>query len=287
MNKIGVHALTFIGDIKKESIQHCAEMASKIGYDVLEIPLLNPEALEVDSTIKSLEINNIESSISLGLSYKTDISSEDISRVEAGKILLNKALQKTIDIGSNHLCGVIHSAMQKNDYPKTKRGYENSLSVIRDLAEKANQNNVTLSLEVVNRYETNIMNTAEDALNYLNDLCMPNVKIHMDTYHMNIEEDNFIDPIKKIGKDNLGMYHVGENHRGYLGSGHINFVEAFQGLKEIDYQGIITFESFSSEVVDPVLSNTLAVWRNLWNNSEDLATKSLDFIKTNMKLPIR
>ena len=84
--------------------------------------------------------------------------------------------------------------------------------------------------------------------------------------------------IKKIGKEKLGMYHVGENHRGYLGSGHINFVEAFKGLKEIEYQGIITFESFSSEVVDPVLSNTLAVWRNLWNDSEDLAKKSLDFI---------
>ena len=282
MIKIGVHALTFIGDIENKSIETCLSQVSKIGYDVMELPLLNPDALDTNFVSKAYEKFNIEPTVSLGLSFKTDIASEDQDRVNAGQELLLKALQKTIDVGSSNLCGVIHSALQKNDAPKTKKGYENSLSVIRDLAEKANQNNVTLSLEVVNRYETNIMNTAEDALNYLNDLNMPNVKIHMDTYHMNIEEDNFIDPIKSIGKNKLGMFHIGENHRGYLGSGHINFKEAFTGLKEIEYSGIVTFESFSSKVVDPVLSNTLAVWRNLWSNSEDLATQALSYIKSNL-----
>lgn len=282
MIKIGVHALTFIGDIENKSIETCLSQVSKIGYDVMELPLLNPDALDTNFVSKAYEKFNIEPTVSLGLSFKTDIASEDQDRVNAGHELLLKALQKTIDVGSSNLCGVIHSALQKNDAPKTKKGYENSLSVIRDLAEKANQNNVTLSLEVVNRYETNIMNTAEDALNYLNDLNMPNVKIHMDTYHMNIEEDNFIDPIKSIGKNKLGMFHIGENHRGYLGSGHINFKEAFTGLREIEYSGIVTFESFSSKVVDPVLSNTLAVWRNLWSNSEDLATQALSYIKSNL-----
>ena len=282
MNKIGVHALTFIGDIQNQSIEQCLSKVAKIGYDVMELPLLNPDALDTAFVSKAFEKFNIEPTVSLGLSYNTDISSEDEDRVNSGRELLFKALDKTIEVGSSNLCGVIHSALQKNDCPRTKRGYENSLSVIKNLAEKANQNNITLSLEVVNRYETNIMNTAEDALSYLNDLNMPNVKIHMDTYHMNIEEDNYIDPIKNIGKDKLGMYHIGENHRGYLGSGHINFSEVFQGLKKIDYQGIITFESFSSEVVDPVLSNTLAVWRNLWSDSEDLASKALDFIKSNL-----
>ena len=91
------------------------------------------------------------------------------------------------------------------------------------------------------------------------------------------------EPIKTIGKDKLGMFHFGENHRGYLGSGHINFEETFKSLKEINYSGIITFESFSSEVVDPVLSNTLAVWRNLWSNSEDLAAEALKFIKNGLR----
>ena len=249
MNKIGVHALTFIGDIENHSIESCLSRVAKIGYDVMELPLLNPDALDTNFVSKTYEKFNIEPTVSLGLSFKTDIASEDQDRVNAGRELLFKALEKTIDVGSSNLCGVIHSALQKNEAPKTKRGYQNSLSVIRDLAEEANKNNVTLSLEVVNRYETNIMNTAQDALDYISDLGVPNVKVHLDTYHMNIEENNYSEPIKLIGKDNLGMFHFGENHRGYLGSGHINFDETFKSLKEINYSGIITFESFSSEVV--------------------------------------
>ena len=203
MNKIGVHALTFIGDIKNHSIEKCLSQVAKIGYDVMELPLLNPDALDTDFVSKTYEKFNIEPTVSLGLSFKTDIASEDEDRVNAGRELLFKALQKTIDVGSSNLCGVIHSALQKNDVPKTNKGYENSLSVIRDLAEEANKNNVTLSLEVVNRYETNIMNTAQDALNYINDLGVPNVKVHLDTYHMNIEENNYSEPIKLIGSTKL------------------------------------------------------------------------------------
>ena len=282
MNKIGVHALTFIGDIENTSVENCLSKAAKIGYDVMELPLLNPDALDTEFVSKAYEKFNLEPTVSLGLSYKTDIASEDLDRVKAGRELLFKALDKTIDVGSSNLCGVIHSALQKNDAPRTDAGYANSLSVIRDLAEKANKNNVTLSLEVVNRYETNIMNTAQEALNYINDLGVSDVKVHLDTYHMNIEENNYSEPIKKIGNDKLGMFHFGENHRGYLGSGHINFEETFKSLKDINYSGIITFESFSSEVVDPVLSNTLAVWRNLWSDSEDLASEALKFIKNGL-----
>ena len=283
MNKIGVHALTFIGDIENTSVENCLSKAAKIGYDVMELPLLNPDALDTDFVSKAYEKFNLEPTVSLGLSYKTDIASEDQDRVKAGRELLFKALDKTIDVGSSNLCGVIHSALQKNGAPRTDVGYANSLSVIRDLAEKANKNNVTLSLEVVNRYETNIMNTAQEALNYINDLGISDVKVHLDTYHMNIEENNYSEPIKKIGNDKLGMFHFGENHRGYLGSGHIDFDETFKSLKEINYSGIITFESFSSEVVDPVLSNTLAVWRNLWSDSDDLATESLKFIRNGLR----
>ena len=77
----------------------------------------------------------------------------------------------------------------------------------------------------------------------------------------------------------MGFVHIGESHRGYLGSGNVDFDTFFAALKEVKYQGPITFESFSSAVVDPALSNTLCVWRNLWSDSDDLAKKSLDYMK--------
>jgi D-psicose/D-tagatose/L-ribulose 3-epimerase len=95
---------------------------------------------------------------------------------------------------------------------------------------------------------------------------------------MNIEEDGMEKSVL-AAKDRLGYVHIGESHRGYLGTGNVNFEVFFNALKKINYQGPMTFESFSSEVVDPNLSNTLCVWRNLWNDSDDLAQKALQFMK--------
>ena len=80
-------------------------------------------------------------------------------------------------------------------------------------------------------------------------------------------------------KEKLGFVHIGESHRGYLGSGNVDFDTFFKALKKIGYSGPITFESFSSAVVDPALSNTLCVWRNLWSDSDDLASTALKFMK--------
>ena len=95
---------------------------------------------------------------------------------------------------------------------------------------------------------------------------------------MNIEEDGMEKSVIAAG-DKLGFVRIGESHRGYLGSGNVDFDTFFAALKKINYQGPITFESFSSAVVDPALSNALCVWRNLWSDSDDLAGTALSFMK--------
>jgi D-psicose/D-tagatose/L-ribulose 3-epimerase len=141
---------------------------------------------------------------------------------------------------------------------------------------------MTLGLEICNRYETNVINTAADALRLADDIGADNVTIHLDTYHMNIEEDDLAGPVRLVG-DRLGYVHIGENHRGYLGSGHIDFPGFFGALAEVGYAGPITFESFSSAVVSPTLSSDLAIWRNLWSDSADLAVHAREFMQTELE----
>jgi D-psicose/D-tagatose/L-ribulose 3-epimerase len=156
-------------------------------------------------------------------------------------------------------------------------GRRHVVSVLKGLAQEAHGRGMTLGLEICNRYETNVINTAHDALVLADDIGEDNVLIHLDTYHMNIEEDDFIRPVREVG-DRLGYVHIGENQRGYLGSGHIDFGAFFHALADIDYRGPITFESFSSSVVMEGLSNDLAIWRNLWTDGADLAKHAHDFI---------
>ena len=148
---------------------------------------------------------------------------------------------------------------------------------VKRVADFALTKGVTLGLEVVNRYESNQLNTAVQALELLDRVDAPNVVVHLDTYHMNIEEADYMQPVLACGK-RLGYVHVGESNRGYLGSGTIDFAQFFHALAMIDYQGVITFESFSSTVVNEDLSNALAIWRNLWDDGMDLAVHARQFM---------
>jgi D-psicose/D-tagatose/L-ribulose 3-epimerase len=147
------------------------------------------------------------------------------------------------------------------------------------LADRAADRGVHVSLEIVNRYETNLLNTVEQGLEFLDEVDRPNVGVHLDTYHMNIEENTMDGPVLAAA-ERLGYVHIGESHRGYLGSGSVNFPSFFRALAQVGYEGPVTFESFSSAVVDPVLSNQLGVWRNLWDDSGHLARHARVFMDT-------
>src|SRR5690606_20827866 len=102
----------------------------------------------------------------------------------------------------------------------------------------------------------------------------------LDSYHMNIEERSFSEAIKAAAAaGRLGYVHIGESHRGYLGEGSVPWAEFFGALREVDYQGAVTFESFSSRVLHPTLSTSLAIWRDLWDDNVGLATHALAFAK--------
>ena len=130
----------------------------------------------------------------------------------------------------------------------------------------------------MNRYETNLLNTGRQALAFLDEIGSDNVRVHLDTYHMHIEESDMFNPVLDAG-DRLGYVHIGESHRGYLGSGTVDFDPFFRALARVGYDGPVVFESFSSAVVNQDLSRMLGIWRNLWQDSDDLAAHAQRFIR--------
>ena len=109
-----------------------------------------------------------------------------------------------------------------------------------------------------------------------------NVKVHLDVYHMNIEESDIACAIMQTGK-HIGYFHTGDSHRGYMGSGTIDLTSVFRALVNSGYQGPITFESFSSRVVGQPLEGILGIWRNLWEDGHDLASHALMYTKAQLK----
>lgn len=153
---------------------------------------------------------------------------------------------------------------------------QNVIESMAWLSRSAASNGIPVSLEVVNRYETNVVNTAAEMLALI-DETGEELTVHLDTYHMNIEENGFSEAVEQTA-GRLGYVHIGESHRGYLGTGTIDFDQFFQALNRVGYQGAITYESFSSAVVHPALSRQLAVWRNFWDDGRDLAEHAHAFM---------
>ena len=276
--EFGGHALVWVGDWSPSSARAAISSAARNGYDYIELAIFDPWNFDTKLTKDLLQEYGLRAHASLGLSAKTDVTSTDPSIVAKGDELLRKVTDVLHEIGGTELCGVIFSALAKYPTPATKENRNNSIKAMQRLADYAADKGINIDLEVVNRYETNIMNTGLEGLAFLDEVNRPNAYLHLDTYHMNIEEDGMQKSVLAAG-DRLGYVHIGESHRGYLGTGTVNFDSFFAALKKINYKGPITFESFSSAVVDPSLSNTLCVWRNLWSDSDDLAKKSLDFMK--------
>jgi D-psicose/D-tagatose/L-ribulose 3-epimerase len=122
------------------------------------------------------------------------------------------------------------------------------------------------------------MNTSRQAQDFLAQIPGGRVTLHLDTYHMNIEEPDMWQPVLG-GRSALSYVHIGESHRGYLGTGSVDFDGFFRALDHIDFSGPIVFESFSSAIVDPTMTSALAIWRNLWDDPADLAAHANRFIR--------
>lgn len=278
MNPLGIHALVWAGDLTPESTRKVISQTKAAGYDLVELSLHGPKLMDLGLTRELLKEHGIGVACSRGLTFDADVSSEDSACVERGMAMLEEAVTITAALGGNYFGGVPYSALGKYNRPLTPAGRKNVINSLKRLSDFAAQKNVTVGIEIVNRYETNVINTANQALALLADAGDPkNMVIHLDTYHMNIEEVDFVQPVLAC-KDRLGYVHIGESNRGYLGSGTIDFTSFFHALSMIDYRGPITFESFSSAVVAEELSNALAVWRNLWDDGMDLAKHAHAFM---------
>jgi D-psicose/D-tagatose/L-ribulose 3-epimerase len=282
MNKLGVHALVWVGGWSHDECERAIAQTAELGFDLIEIPALDPSSIDSAFTRRMLDRYRLGTTLSLGLDASTDISSGDPEREARGEARLMQVLSIARDIGATHVCGILYSAFQKYFEPPTEAGIARSVEVLRRIGETAAQNGIVIGLEVVNRYESNVLNTAAQAVHFARRVGLPNVKVHLDTYHMNIEEADLESALVDTGAM-LGYFHIGESGRGYLGAGNIDFDRIFRGLAKAGYDGPITFESFSSAVVNPQLSGILAIWRNLWEDGADLGRHAKGFIEAGLK----
>lgn len=280
-NPIGVHSKLWVGDWSQQEAAKAISGTKRAGFDLIELDLTQPDRFDTAMTNALLQEHDLQASGSVGMPAHADISSSDHSVRTAGKELLSKALKAVRDVDGQYFGGLNYSAMGKYSQPCSAEQWRHCRDSLKGLAREAADYGITYGLEVVNRYLTNILNTAQQALDMIADVNEDNIVVHLDTLHMNIEETS-LDRACRLCGSKLGYVHAGESHWGGLGTGTVNWDSMFNGLAEIGYTGPITFESFSAAVVSETHSQSLCIWRDLWTDPEDVATKARQFIVANM-----
>lgn len=157
---LGVHALVFSGEWTESAAREAISGAQRTGYSFIEIPLLEPATVDSKMTKNLLDEYGITATASLGLNLNADISSPDSNVARRGEELLMQALNAASGFGSEYMCGVIYSAIAKYPTPPTIEGRKNCVAALKRVSQAAADKGVTLGLEVVNRYESNVLNTA-------------------------------------------------------------------------------------------------------------------------------
>lgn len=277
MSRLGIHALVWCDGTTTGALEGAMENAAACGFGLIELPYLPPDRYDLDRLARRAQALDLGVAMSMGLPPAADVSSEDQDRVRAGEALLAAAVASVRDVGGVTLGGILYSAHGKYDTLPTDRGRKTSIAALAKTADLASAAGVDLVLEVANRFETNLLNTAAQGLAFIAATGADHLRLHLDTFHMNIEEADPAAAIRLAG-DRLGYVHIGESNRGYLGDGLVDFDRIFDALLDIGYARDMTFESFSGQVVDRAMILACAIWRDPWTETMPLARHAKAFI---------
>ncbi len=272
MNTLGVHTFAVATEWRNDVMADVLPRLRELGVRLVEIPLLRPDELDAEGAAALARRHGIELVCSLGLPRRLNI----VLRPDEALAFLVGALEVTARAGASSLSGVPYGTL---GYTSGKPRTETELSAVCNLLEGAARHaralGLTLGIEPCNRYETHLLNRAADAREVIERIGAENIFIHLDTYHMNIEEESFAGGFGAAGP-HLGYVHLSESNRGVPGRGVIDWAAAMSALASLGYDGPLVLESFN--YLHPDIASGLAVWHPVTDDPDSVLSEGLPFL---------
>jgi D-psicose/D-tagatose/L-ribulose 3-epimerase len=248
----------------------------KSGFDGVELFLSPDEPASPVAVKRMLEDYELEVTTCSVLPRSANLVSSDPKVRASGIEFLHKCIDRTAELGAQVICGPLYAGLGvMTGARRTSEEWKYAVDGLDQAARHARDLKVTLCIEPLNRFETYFLNTQSDAARLVKDVGAPNVRVHYDTFHANIEEKNPTASLLSI-KNVLGHVHISENDRGIPGSGHNDWRGLLSVLKQIGYDGWLTIESFAKP--EPELAAAAAIWRDMAPSGDELARSGIRFI---------
>ncbi len=247
------------------------------GFDGVELFLSPDEPGDIAAVRGILDQLHLERTTCSVIPQDANLVSTDAEVRARGAEVLMRCVERTAELGASLICGPLHAGLGvMTGRRRTQDEWNWAVDALQAAARRGQELGVTLCIEPLNRFETYFLNTQADAALMVQNVGAPNVKIHFDTFHANIEEQHPAESVRAIAKE-LGHVHISENDRGIPGTGHNDWRGVFLALRDIGYNGWLTIESFAQP--EPNLAAAAAIWRDLAPSGDDLALRGLQFMK--------
>lgn len=276
--RVSINLLCHTGFVERDHVG-ILELAKEAGFDGVEIPILSGEPQHYEWLGNELDrIGLSRTSTSIVDSNDANPLSKDPDCRARGVEHLNWALECAVALGSECVGGPFHAPLgQFTGSGPTEDELNWGADAHRQMAENAQQNEIFLSLEPLNRFESYFLNTAEQARSYAERVGHPAFRVMYDTFHAHIEERDQLLAVQTL-KGHIGVVHASENDRGIPGRGQINFPAIFRELREGRFDGWIVVEAFGDSVAE--LAAATRVWRPLFPDIETLFRESCMFVRS-------
>ena len=278
MVRTSIHAAVWGPDWSTRGIRPALDAAGRIGYDHVVVPLRRFEDIDPDGLSREFRERGLAPLNTCGLSPDRDIGSAEPAIRERGVQHLLKAVALARDMGSAQIGGVLYGPLGKAAQPLAPDVFARAAEGIHHVARKAQAAGVRLALEVVNRYETPLLYNTARGLDFLRAVAHPNVSLHLDTFHMSIEEAA---PFDAIGAavPTLGYFELDQSHRGAAGEGSLDLVTWCRAAAGAGYRGIVGVEAFSRQRLAPDHANALAIWQERFEEGDKVAAEFMQVIR--------
>ncbi len=276
--KIGVNTWVWTSPFTTKDFDLIAKV-KQMGFDVLEVALDDASLIDAALLRKMTQDNGLAVTVCGAFGPTRDISSEDPAIRKNGVAYIRDSIRFAEEVGSTLFSGPLYAAVGRaRMVPEAQKKQEWAWCVenMQDLARVAADAGVTVGVEPLNRFETDMINLTEQAIALVDDVASPVYKIHIDAFHANIEEKSIPDAIRLAGS-RLGHFHACENDRGTPGTGHQDWEGIRDAFQEVGYDGAVVIESFTPGAVE--IAKAASIWRPLAPSQDELASGGARFLR--------
>lgn len=278
--KFGVNTFVWVSPCTTAAVRDLAPKVKDMGFDILEIACENPSFTDMGAIRAELDRNGLSGIICGAFGLDRNISSSNPQYVSNAKAYIRWLIDAAVVVGSPLVVGPMYSAVGKDhleDDAARKAEWDCAVEGVREMATYAAEKGVRLALETLNRFETDMLNVVSQGLEFVDQVGMPNVGLHLDTFHMHLEERSSASAIRQAS-GRIFHFHACENDRGVPGTGQVHWQDVAAALKDVKYDGAVVIESFTSQVKE--IARAVCIWREIAPSQDAIASDGLKFLKS-------